>query len=571
MRSLDKKWRVIIITAVSVVVLVVGTFFIIKNKANKSYLAGVEAHRALDASAAIEHYQEVLTYPEFLGSFIEDTAVKLGETQAYEDANTLWASGKYPEAQDAFTSFLIAYPASVFNEKSYHALLDIPFEWAEKLFNEENYEGAADIYDQVIKDDDLPDAIIDDAKKCYFDTYTSWASSEFQAKAYNRAETLFTDLISWTTKTDPSRKTEAQTLLGETYIDWGDILFSSKRYLDAITKYKSAGSQDISGLTARAEENIGAVYLDWGENLVRTGDLSDGGEKYGLLLLAYDHTQAFKQITNQACEPLISYGEYLLTNSIHDTAEKIFSFALSLIEDGQEELQAVATYDLGQAYHGQKLYFDSVSTFDEALTLTESEILVEDISTFRQTSIDGIGQLTDSMGETIMFVVYNDIIEFREKDPLCFTGGSSKKCLTEEELEIAYLAVGQDEEEKRHILYFERGGKQANLPNEIEAIRPGHFRYASFLVKSERKVQTCPYSSTGYGIPTHHIVRWQKKYAVSMYDTLTGKRVGYKEFAGTYPKTCPRTYSFGSSLKLNWYGDEPKLQDVYDWLARYAK
>jgi tetratricopeptide (TPR) repeat protein len=569
MKFFDKKWKVGVVAGVSVVVLVLAAFFIIKNIAYQTYLAGAEAHRKLDASTAIEQYEEVLAYPMFLGDFMADAAVKLEEAQAYENANTLWANGQYAEAQAAFSAFLQGYRRSVFEEESQQALLDIPFEWVQSLLDEADYEGAADVYEAIIGDENQPDEAIEEAKEGYFDACATWADSEFQAGNYSKAETILTDLVSWSAKTNPSRKTEAETDLGEMYMDWGDLLYGDQDYEEAIAKYELATEQDGSALINKAEENIGSCYLDWGDELVQAGNLGAAGEKYGALVLNYADSDAARQLTNQASEPLILYGEALLDDSEFLDAGVIFTIAYAFIEDGQDELKAAATYGLGRAFHGGKSYFQAITLFDKALTFTQDVTLQESISQAKQASIEGIGQLTDSMGKTIIFVVANGIVRIKTDEPNCYTIGGSETCLTEEELAIAQQVVGQDEDEKRVLLYG-KDGDSINLPNDIEAVRPGHFRYVAVLVKSDLQVESCKYSRSGGGYATHYLIRMQRIYKVSLYDTRTGNRIQVGTFYGETPKACPSRYSFGGVTEY-YIGAEPELSVVIGWLRQYVE
>jgi tetratricopeptide (TPR) repeat protein len=352
-------------------------------------------------------------------------------------------------------------------------------------------------------------------------------------------------------------------------MDWGDLLYGDQNYEDAIAKYGSAMKQDVSALVTRAEENTGSAYLEWGDELVQAGNLSAAGEKYGALILDYLDTDAARLLTNQACEPLSLYGETLLDNGEFLDAAVVFAIADALIEDGQDELKAAAVYGMGRAFHGGKSYFRAIALFDKALTLTQDEVLKESINQARQAPLQGIGELTDSMGKTIIFVVANDIVKYKTNEPNCHTIGGSKKCLSEEELAIAYLAVGQDEDEKRLLLFIKDIG-HTDLPNDIEATRPGHFRYVSFLFKSDRQVESCKYSKTGYGAVSHYIVRMQKTYKVRVYDTRTGYRVQIGTFTGPLPKGCPSSYSFGGITEYIT-GAEPDMDDVIDWLRKYAE
>jgi tetratricopeptide (TPR) repeat protein len=571
MRRLDKKWWVIIIAAAAVVVIVVGAFFIFKNKAYQSYLAGVEAHDSLDVDTAVERYQEVVKYPRLLGSFIGDAAIRLGETQAYQDANRLWSEGQYAEAQEAFEAFVEGYPVSVFFEKGQTALTQIPFEWAKECVDSEDYECAVDVYGKVVQDENMPDEDIEEAKTLYFNVYTTWVADEALAGDFQSCETLLLDLINWTDANDPSMTKDVRAILTETYLDWGDLLYGEQDYEAALAKYELSLAQEVSRYASRAEKNVGAVYLDWGDEMVQAGDLSGAGEKFGALVLDYGETDAFEDIPSQAAEPLILFGEENLAAGEFDAAEKIYTFAESLLEDGQESLKVAARYGLGQAYLGQQEYIKAVTAFDQALELAETENLIADINASKEASLEGIGQLSNYLGESVIFAVANDILKYKENEPTCYKAEGIKTCFSEEEMDIARLTVGQDEDETRILLFIEdKGENNYALPSDIEATRPGHFRYVGIVKKTQRQVESCNYSRTGYGMVSHHLVRMLVIYKVYLYDTRTGLLVDIGTFNGSDPMTCPRSYTFHGTTEYVT-GGEPDMSEVVNWLRTFAE
>jgi len=570
MRSLDKKWWVIIIAAL-VLVLVVGAFFILKNKAYQTYLAGVEAHRSLDVDTAVERYQNVVAYPKLMGSFVEDAEIKLGETQAFQDASELRADGHYAEAQKAFKTFVEDYPASVFFEKSRTALIHVPFEWAGKCTQNEDYECAVDVYDGIVQDENVPDENVEEAKTLLFDVYTTWAANESQAGDFTSCEMLLVDLLSWTDTNDPSRAKEVKAILTETYLDWGDLLYEEQDYETALEKYNLSLAQDVSRYAHRAEENIGAVYLDWGDELVQAGDSSGAGEKYGALILGYSETDAYGEIPGQAAEPLLLFGEESLAAGEFADAEEIYTFADSLLEDGQDEMKAAAEYGIGQAYFGQSEYLKAVTAFDQALELTELESLKEDIQASRESAIEGIGQLDNYLGTSIIYAVSNHILGYKDDEPTCYTADGIKTCLTEEEMQMASLIVGQEEDEKRIMLFIEGNGeKNYPLPDDIEATRPGHFRYIGIVKETQRQVESCKYSKTGFRAVSHYLVRAQRIYKVYIYDTRTGLVVDIGTFYGSDPMGCPRSYTFHAVTEYVT-GGKPDMDEVVNWLRGFAE
>jgi tetratricopeptide (TPR) repeat protein len=570
MKNLDKKWRVTIIAA-AVVVLAVGVFFILKNNAYQGYLAGMGGYENLDVDTAVERYQAVVKYPKLFGAFIEDASAKLGETQTYQSADMLWADSEYAEAYEAFAAFIEDYPSSVFLEKGQTALAQIPFEWAEECMDGEDYDCAVEVYNLAVQNEKLPDESIEEAKELYFDVYTTWVEEESQTGDYQSCETLLLDLKLWTEANDSAKAKDVRALLTETYLDWGDLLYGEQDYETALAKYTLSLEQEVSRYAHRAEENIGAVYLDWGDELVQAGDLSGAGEKYGSIVLNYSETEAFEGISSQAYEPLILYAEGILIAEEFAAAEKILSYVEPLLEDGQEALKASARYGMGQAYLGQQENIKAATAFDQALKLTESESLKKDINTSMETALLGIGQLNNTLGESIIFAVANDIIGYKDIEPTCYTAEGVKTCFSEEELEIAYLAVGQDEDEKRIMLFIDgRGANNYTLPGEIEATRPGHFRYVGILKETQRQVESCKYSRTGSGAVSHHLVRMQKIYKVYLYDTQTGLIVEIGTFYGADPMACPRSYTFHGITEYVT-GDEPEMSEVINWLRSYAE
>ena len=105
-------------------------------------------------------------------------------------------------------------------------------------------------------------------------------------------------------------------------------------------------------------------------------------------------------------------------------------------------------------------------------------------------------------------------------------------------------------------------GNQFTLPDQLRAIKPGHFRYAVYVEETKKEIERCPY------IPGGTIVRLQFIWQVTVRDTLMAKVVADKTFEGTNPPTCPFSQRFSSFGEIKYKeGNPPSTATVANWLA----
>ena len=154
-----KKWwqsRTILIGAVvSLVIVFWGSIFLIWRMIGlNQYEKGVAAYQAVDSIAALESLEKVSRYPKLLGDFVPAARELLQETEAYANAETLWAQEEFGASLDAYFEFAEAYPDSTFKDKCMLAINQIPFDWGQALRNEHDHKGAEDVYLAVIRNKD---------------------------------------------------------------------------------------------------------------------------------------------------------------------------------------------------------------------------------------------------------------------------------------------------------------------------------------------------------------------------------------------------------------------------------
>jgi tetratricopeptide (TPR) repeat protein len=348
----------------------------------------------------------------------------------------------------------------------------------------------------------------------------------------------------------------------------------SEDYADAVNKFKLAYEIDISELSAQAWEGAGNAYLGWANTLFSDGDIPEAAVKYGIVLTTYSDTEAALHLPAEAFEPLVVYGQGALESGDFTTAADTFEIALSLAEEGQEELKASAYLWWGQSLHGQELYLEAIHAFRQAEETTADSALLAFIQESEQASIYGISQLTNTLGQLIIYTALEDTVpsesasaESTKGSRRCFFFAAGELCISFSDLEIAYLALGIDEEEARFLVYQEDEGR-VKIPDEIQATRPGHFRYAAYVVHELIDVSTCTYYYQGK--PAAYLTRFQQQYTVYIYDTRTGEFIAEKVFLGTNPESCPRYRSF-SVASENFYGSLPAMGYIYAWFEEYVK
>jgi maltose-binding protein MalE/tetratricopeptide (TPR) repeat protein len=123
----------------------------------------------------------------------------------------------------------------------------------------------------------------------------------------------------------------------------------------------------------------------------------------------------------------------------------------------------------------------------------------------------------------------------------------------------ASQAVGLFSDESAKAYY---GGRDLNLPTEMGATRPGHFRYAVCLDEEADVVQSCSY------IPAGTVQRQRLQWRVSVRDALTGQLIDTRQFEGGDPKKCPTTWMFsGNSRKGTIKGSDPDSAPILSWIG----
>jgi hypothetical protein len=103
------------------------------------------------------------------------------------------------------------------------------------------------------------------------------------------------------------------------------------------------------------------------------------------------------------------------------------------------------------------------------------------------------------------------------------------------------------------------GGSEFDLPADLRATRPGHFRYVVCLEKGTSVVQRCPYTGG------HTLVRQRRWWRVRVRDTRTARIVADRTFYGSTPGSCPFSRVFFSTTDYTT-GNSPSADQVIGWL-----
>ena len=306
-----------------------GATLILRRQAHISYLAGINAHKNLDADLAITYYDQVIKYPTILGDFISDAEMKLAECETYNNSTDLWNSEKYGMALDAFASFKEKFPDSYFAGNADKALMEIPFEWAESLSRKGDYIGAVNIYEKIIADATLLEETITRAMVFRSTTYLEWGQAFVNERNYAEAvdrflevqksspenkivvlaeilirdsyfkwieessvrddfiqtERLYQTLLAWQEIYDPRGLTDIQFELAHNYADWGKALHGTGEFDDAVEKLQLAIQwlPDKNDMT-EFQVMLAQTYYDWGIELHSAGTFADAIDKLGLAI-----------------------------------------------------------------------------------------------------------------------------------------------------------------------------------------------------------------------------------------------------------------------------------------------
>jgi len=274
-------WIIVIVVAILLVDL--GLIFTFRTKAYGAYQDGVNSHKELNAREAVEFYKKVVRYPSWFGAFVPDAREKLAEVQAFDKAVTLWDDKQYPQAIDAYNTFLKAYPTSLLAEKGVEDRAKITLLWAENEYDSENYDTTIAIFERHLKEGSGAEGLSADAKTLLPEAYLSWGNALADSGDYQAAA----DRYSYVINTDPDSQAvdEANAALAELYIQWGNDESNAGRYRLAVDRYLTVIEYwSDSEYAANAQTLIPETYHSWAESLIEEQNYSQAEEVYLTLL-----------------------------------------------------------------------------------------------------------------------------------------------------------------------------------------------------------------------------------------------------------------------------------------------
>jgi tetratricopeptide (TPR) repeat protein len=574
MKFIKSKWFIIALVAV-VIISTVVVFISTRNKVYTLYQEGVWSHKGLDPEAAVRKFEAVVEYPNFLGAFVTDAGFRLTEIQIYLDAFNNWQDKQYQDAYDAYTEFVDEYPTSPFIEQSQQALLRILPEWAKASAGNGDYAKAVELYEMIISGKSFSGGDVEQALAALPGLYLELGNALKENQDYASAIEKYNQSIDSDSMNEWTA--QAELFILETNMDWGISLSSDENYAEAIDKFEMVINFGTEEYTGQAYEEVGNAYLAWGNLLLVQGSAAEAAEKFTVLYTSYSDTEAASQIPPEAIEGLLVYGRDLLDKGDFDTAINTFEFASTLIGKGQEDLQAVVYLGWGQALNGQGLFVEAVEKILIAQELTDTSDILAEFESAKNDSIQGISKLTDTTGKLIMYAVLEDIIINQtdsalspQEEESCFSFSTGEECISASFLEIVYPAVGIDEQETKILLYHEDEGRM-DLPEDIQAESPGHFRYAAYIHEYIVEIGFCSFSIPGYGVYESISTR-QYRWDVTLYDTRTREIVDTNIFLGSRYMICAgqSEKKRGGPLEI-YLGDKPSIVEVYEWLAQFVK
>lgn len=648
-----KRWwpaLVAIAVIVASIAALVAVFLHFQDRAYQSYLAGRVAYERLDAATAIARYEEVIKYPKLMGEFVEDAHLKLAEVQSYKSAQALWDNGDYAEASTAlaaiveqypmspfagqsgkllaefqayrdadqqwknaeyegavkaFETFVESYPESPFYSQSIQALQDIPFEWAGKFVNENDFPAAIDLYDQVVSDASMPEERISQAVSLRDATFIVWAEYETAQKNFSVAEEIYLKLsqesgvavepalaqlyIDWGTHLRDSEdhagaidqfmkvanlkasgsdvREQAQGLISSTYLEWGDQLREAGEYAEAVEKYSSVIELESKNTASQVQVKtlLNNTYLEWADHHYQQGDKEKAGEVYSQMIKVAG-PDAYSLLPPQAMEALVLYGQSLLRQEFFSSAQTVFESALKLIQE-DDILLAAGYSGLGEAFNGQKRFLDAIRNYYLALNFANNSQEREAIEAAIQDAIAGISQLgvNDRTAKALVGILSKMVVETGRLD--LAKQQCDGVCFSPEELQAGQRAIGFDENAYGFFVYE---GLPKYVPPKMLATNLGNLKYVTAIVDEEVKVQTCPYSYLGIGTATHFLIRIKNTTTITVYDLVRGRKIATKTITGSNPDPCPRSRVFKSTTEYQ-KGSEPSIEEIEAYFLTYYK
>ena len=468
------------------------------------------------------------------------TRAMVSRSTAYLEWGQAFANDRnFAEAVDRFLEVQTSSPDNKIVVQAEILIRDSYFKWIGESSGRNDFSQTEGLYQTLLAWQEIYDPrALTDIQFGLAHNYADWGKALYVAGEFDDAVEKLQLAIQWLP--DKNDVTEFQIMLAQTYLDWGIELHSAGTFADAIDKLGLAIELGTDDVIKKARDATGDVYLEWAVSLYDSNSMVDAGDKYGTLLFQYADTTAASKIPNHVPLALIAWGKSLLESNEYKIAYDVFMKSLDLVADGQDEIRAEAYLGCGLALQEQGRYTEAITNFQQAYRMTNNAELSTAIEDAEQAAVHALSEDTGIDGQNLMMLTLEDI---------CVNGSPTES-----------PAVGISQDENRFLSYKVATGtsplaqfeyilneepKPIDLPDEIEAIKPAHFRYAACIVEDILPIESCSYQPSGAILMvTNHLVRQLRRYTVTIYDVQSGYQVTQKVFRGSTPDSCPGRYRF---------------------------
>ncbi len=496
------------------------------------------------------------------------TRAMVSRSTAYLEWGQAFANDRnFAEAVDRFLEVQTSSPDNKIVVQAEILIRDSYFKWIGESSGRNDFSQTEGLYQTLLAWQEIYDPrALTDIQFGLAHNYADWGKALYVAGEFDDAVEKLQLAIQWLP--DKNDVTEFQIMLAQTYLDWGIELHSVGTFADAIDKLGLAMELGNDDVILRARDATGNVYLDWALSLYEANSIAEAGDKYGTLLFVYPDTNAVSKIPNHVPLALIAWGRSLLRNNENELAYDAFMKSLDLSVDDQKEIRAEAYLGIGLALQERGRYTEAINNFQQAHELTNDEELVIEIEESEQAAFYALSEDTGLDGQNLMMLTLEDI------------------CVNESPTESP--AVGISQEEIRFLSYKIAAGtpdtamvrytlnedpKPMDLPDDIEAIKPSHFRYAACIVEDRLPLEACSYyygAADVYEDRYYNLIREIRRYVVTIYDVRSGDQLAQRIFQGSRPESCPGSYRFSSKYEFST-GSPPSMDEVYKWLVSFVQ
>ncbi len=523
----------------------------------REFAAGMAAYEETDCRSAMRHFNSVATlYALTLSPNVTDADARIVECSLLVHAANTRQQEEYAGAVSGYKAYLHLYPESVLATFAQDNLAETYGEWAIQLRQTGDFATAIEKYQIVTSDYPATDTGAQ-AATLAAETYAEWAAQLREAGEYDEA--IEKHQIVLNDYPDTPAGEQAATLAAEIYAEWAARLREDGAYEEAVGKYQIVlGEYPDAPSAAEAGEAAAETYAEWAAQLQEAGDYEEAIKQYHVILDEYPDAPAATGTEDRVAQTYAEWATQLRETNLYLLA--IGKYRIILDDYPDTEPANAAQLEIGQTYNewgaqlfSQREYVEAMEKFTLAQEASDDPEVIAAAEEGYNKALWGLSQDTTAVGRQVM---EQALAQVCEGDP------------------ATSPAIGLAEDEPGKALLC--GSAGFSLPADLEAVKPGHFRYAVSVVEGSTVVQRCNYHSvtcSGWWCPTvGTVVRKTQWWRVSVHDTLTARAVSERTFYGSQPSACSATTSFSfQGQEKSQFGGSPSTDQVINWLQGVAR